>query len=112
MLAVVQHHQQLTVGQRAHQPGCRRGHITFGYAQRLCDAGRDQGRIGERGQLDQPGAIAKAGLGERRHPQCQPGLAAPARAGQRDHPGRAEAFEHGSNLGAASHQCVHFGWQP
>ena len=81
MLAVVQHHQQLMVGQRAHQPGGRRRHITFGHTQGLRDAGRNQGWIGERGQFDQPGAIAEAGLGERRHPQRQPGLATPAGAG-------------------------------
>ena len=104
VLAVVQHHQQLTVGQRAHQPGGRSEHIPFGHTQGLRDAGRDQGRIGKRAQLDQPGAVAKAGLGERRHPQRQPGLAAPTRTGQRDHPGRAEAFEHGSYLRTPARQ--------
>ena len=68
VLAVVQHHQQLTAGQLAHQPGGRGRRIPLGHAHGLRDAGRDQGRIGERGQLDQPGSIAKAGLGERRHP--------------------------------------------
>jgi hypothetical protein len=112
MLAVIQHHQQLTAGQLAHQPGGRGRRIPLGHAHGLRHAGRDQRRIGERGQLDQPGAIAEAGLGERRHPQRQPGLAAPARAGQRDHPGRAEAFEHRSYLGAAAHQRAHLGRQP
>ncbi len=76
----------------------------FGHTQGLRDAGRDQRRIGERGQLDQPGPVPEASLGERRHPQRQPGLAAPARAGQRDRPGRAQAFEHSSYLRAAAHQ--------
>ena len=112
VLAVVQHHQQLTAGQRAHQPGGRGGRIPLGNAQGLRDAGRDQGRIGERGQLDQPGAVAKAGLGERRHPQRQPGLAAPSRTGQRDHPAAAEPVTHGSYLRAAAHQRAHLGRQP
>jgi len=59
VLAVIQHHQQLTAGQFAHQAGGRRGRIPFGHPQGLRDAGRDQGRIGERGQLDQPGTIVK-----------------------------------------------------
>ena len=104
VLAVVQDDQQLTAGQRVQQSGGRGGHIPFGHTQGLRDGGRDQGRIGERGQLDQPGPVAEAGLGERRRPQRQPGLAAPTRAGQRDRSGRAEAFEHGSYLGAAAHQ--------
>ena len=112
VLAVIQHHQQLTAGQRADQPGGRGRRIPLGHAQGPRDAGRDQRRIGERGQLDQPGAVAEAGLGQRRHPQRQPGLAAPARAGQRDHPGQAEAFEHGSYLRAAAHQRAHLGRQP
>ena len=112
VLAVVQHHQQLTLGQFAHQSGGRGGRIPFGHPQGLRDAGRDQRRVGERGQLDQPGPVAEAGLGERRRPQRQPGLAAPARAGKRDRPGRAEAFEHGSYLGAAAHQRAHLGRQP
>ena len=68
VLAVIQHHQQLTAGQRAHQPRGRGRHIPFGHTQGLRDAGRDQRRIGERGKLDQPGAVAEAGLGKRRHP--------------------------------------------
>jgi hypothetical protein len=100
-------------GRPAHAPGRRPGrHIPFGHSQRLRDAGRDQRGIGEQGQLDQPGAVAKAGLGERRHPQRQPGLATPARASQRDDPGHAKAFKHSSYLRDADHQRVHLGRQP
>ena len=112
VLAVVQHHQQLTAGQLAHQPGFRCRGIPFGHPKGLRDAGRDQGRIGERGQLDQPGTIVKTRLGQRRDPQRQPGLAAPARAGQRDHPAAAEPLPHGRDLGAAAHQRAHLGRQP
>ena len=112
VLAVVQHHQQLTADQLAHQPRGRGGRIPLRHPQRLRDASRDQRRIGERGQLDQPGAIAKAGLGQHRHPQRQPGLAAPARASQRNHPGSAEPLTHGSYLRAAAHQRAHLGRQP
>ena len=62
VLAVVQHHQQLTAGQRADQPGGRGRRIPLGHAQGLRDAGRDQGRIGKRAQFDQPGAVPEAGL--------------------------------------------------
>jgi hypothetical protein len=55
MLAVVQHHQQLTAGQRTRQAGGQGGHIPFRHTQGVRDAGRDQRGIGERGQLDQPG---------------------------------------------------------
>ena len=104
MLAVVQHHQQLTAGQRAHQPGGRVGASRSDTPSACATlAGTSAGSVSG-GQLDQPGAVAKPGLGERRHPQRQPGLAAPARAGQRDHPGRAEAFKHSSYLRAAAHQ--------
>ena len=112
VLAVVQHHQQLTAGQRADQPGGRGRRIPLGHAQGLRDAGRDQGRIGKRAQFDQPGAVPEAGLGERRHPQRQPGRAAPAGAGQRDQPAAAEPVTHGSYLGAAAHQRAHLGRQP
>ena len=87
-----------------HQPGGRRGHVPLGHPQGLRDAGRDQDRIGEWRQLDQPSAIAEAGLRDRRHPHGQPGFTAPARAGERDHPRGAEAFEHASYLRAAAHQ--------
>jgi hypothetical protein len=112
VLAVVQHHQQLTAGQRPHQPGGRRGRIAFGHPQGLRDAGRDQGRIGKRRQLDQPGTVIEARLSQRRHPQRQPGLAAPARTGQRDHPAAAEPLTHSSYLWAAAHQRAHLGRQP
>ena len=92
VLAVVEHDQQLSAGQRPDHARHRVRGISFRDSQRLGDGGGNERGIGQGSQLDQPGAVPEAGLGERRHPQCQPGLAAPAWAGQRDHPAAAEPF--------------------
>lgn len=112
MLAVVQHHQHLAARQRPYDSRHRIRSISFRNAQLLRDRRGNERGIGQRGQLDQPGAVLEAGLSQRRHPQRQPGLAAPARAGQRDHPGRAEAFAHSSYLSDAAHQRAQLGRQP
>jgi hypothetical protein len=112
MLAVVQHDQQLAVGQRPHD-GCHRVRgISFRNSQRLGGGCGNERGIGEGGQLDEPSAVLEAVGGQRRRPQGQPGLAAPARAGQRHHAGGAQAVQNRSDLRTATHQRAHLGRQP
>jgi len=112
VLAVVEHDQQLAVGQRPHHARHRVRSISFRNSQRLGDQRRNERGIGQGGQLDQPGAIPEAAVGQRCHPQRQPGLTAPARTGQRDHPAAAEPLTHCGDLEATAHQRAHLGRQP
>jgi hypothetical protein len=63
VLAVVQHNQQLTAGQRPHHARHRVRGILFRDAQRLGDGRGNQRGIGQGGQLDQPRAILEAAGG-------------------------------------------------
>ena len=112
VLAVVQHDQQLAGRQRPHDTRHRVGGISFRDPQRLGDGRRNERRIGEGGQLDQPRAVLEAAGGQRRRPQRQPGLTAPSRAGQRHHAGGAQAIQDRGELRPSPHQRAHLRGQP
>ena len=69
VLAVVEHDQQLAVGQRPHHARHRVRSISFRNPQRLGDARGNKRGIGEGGQLDQPCAVLEAVSGQRSGPQ-------------------------------------------
>ena len=94
MLAVVEHQQRLTVGQRGdHRLGQVAAEL-LAESQRTRDSGRDQAGIGDRDQIDEPHPIGVLAGHLRCHRQRQPGLAHAARTDRghltmrRDHLGQ------------------------
>ena len=111
MLAVVEHDQQLAVGQRPRDARHRVRRILFRNPQCLGDGCGNEPGIGERGQLDHPRTVLEAVAGQRRCPQGQAGLAAASRAGQRHYAGGLKAVQDGGELRSSSHQRAHLGGQ-
>jgi hypothetical protein len=75
VLAVVQHDQQLTIGQRLNDARHRVRGISFRNSQRLGNGRGNERGIGEGGQFDQPRTVTEPVGRDRRCPQRKPGLA-------------------------------------
>ncbi len=86
MLAVVEHEQQLPrrrrVGERRHRRAAR----LLANAERRADRRRNQGRVGEPAELDQPHAVAEAVDHRARDLEREPGLSDSARTDERHEP--------------------------
>src|SRR5262249_4127917 len=93
VLAVVQHQQQQPVGQRRQQRVREElpGHLR--HPERAGRRARDEAGIGQRRQLDQPGAVGVGGGEVGGRGQRQSGLAAAARPGQRQQSRLAQASD-------------------
>lgn len=86
MLAVVQHHQHLTVADEPQHVVRRGAARLIGQPQGTCHRQRHQLGVGDRRQVDVPHTVGVRVRHLGRDLDRQPRFAGPARAGQRHHP--------------------------
>ena len=91
VLAVVEDEEHAPAPQRRHQHVEGRAPRRVVHAQDRGHRGHQEDRIGERRELDEPGAAGEIAREIGRHLHGQPRLPDAARPGERDQPGRADA---------------------
>ena len=104
MLAVVQHHQHLTVANKPQQAVHGGAARLIGQPQRTRHRHRHQLGVGDRRQIHVPHPVGKIAGHSGRDLDRQPGFAHPARTGQRHHPVLRQQLPQLGQLCVAAHE--------